>query len=54
MKDKIKGKAEELKGKATGNKVTELKGKGRQMVGGAKQTAKAAAYDAEHPKRSGA
>ncbi|GAC1656878.1 MAG: hypothetical protein NVS9B1_13230 [Candidatus Dormibacteraceae bacterium] len=50
MKDKIKGKAEELKGKATGNKATELKGKGRQVVGDVKQAGKAAAYDAEHPK----
>ncbi len=51
MKDKLKGKAEELKGKATGDRVEELKGKGRQAVGGVKQAAKAAAYDAEHPRR---
>jgi len=51
MKDKLKGKAEELKGKATGDRVEELKGKGRQAVGDIKQTAKSAAYDAEHPKR---
>jgi uncharacterized protein YjbJ (UPF0337 family) len=51
MKDKLKGKAEELKGKATGDKLVELKGKGRQAIGGVKQTAKAAAYDAEHSKR---
>lgn len=51
MKEKIQGKAEELKGKATGDKLTELKGKGRQMVGGAKQTVKSAAYDAEHSGR---
>ena len=48
MKDKLKGKAEELKGKATGNKAEELKGKGRQQVGGAKQAVKSAAFDAEH------
>ena len=51
MKDKLKGKAEELKGKATGNRVEEYKGKGRQVVGDVKQAAKSAAYDAEHPKR---
>ena len=45
MKDK-------LKGKATGNRVEEAKGKGRQAIGSVKQTAKAAAYDAEHPKRN--
>lgn len=48
MKDKVKGKAEELKGKATGDRVEELKGKGRQAVGEVKQSGKAAAYDAEH------
>jgi uncharacterized protein YjbJ (UPF0337 family) len=52
MKDKLKGKAEELKGKATGDRVEQLKGKGRQALGDVKQTGKAAAYDAEHP-RSG-
>ena len=52
MKDKLKGKAEELKGKATGNRVEEAKGKGRQAIGSVKQTAKSAAYDAEHPKRN--
>jgi uncharacterized protein YjbJ (UPF0337 family) len=51
MKEKLQGKAEELKGKATGDRVTQMKGKGRQMVGGAKQTAKSAAYDAEHKNR---
>lgn len=45
MKDKIKGKAEELKGKATGNKAEELKGKARQKVGGVKQAAKSVAND---------
>jgi uncharacterized protein YjbJ (UPF0337 family) len=48
MKDKLKGKAEEVKGRATGDRVEELKGKGRQAVGDMKQTGKAAAYDAEH------
>ncbi len=51
VKDKLKGKVEELKGKATGDRVEEVKGKGRQAVGGVKQTAKATAYDAEHPRR---
>ena len=49
MKDKITGKAEELKGKVTGDKGEELKGKARQTVGGVKQTGKEMAYDAEHP-----
>lgn len=49
MKDKLKGKAGELKGRATGDRVEELKGKGRQAVGDLKQTAKSAAYDAKHP-----
>jgi uncharacterized protein YjbJ (UPF0337 family) len=48
MKDKLKGKAEELKGKATGDRVEQLKGKGRQAIGAVKQTGKAAAYDFEH------
>jgi uncharacterized protein YjbJ (UPF0337 family) len=48
MKDKLKGKAEELKGKVTGDRVEELKGKGRQTIGGIKQAAKSVAYDAEH------
>jgi hypothetical protein len=50
MKDKLQGKAEELKGKLTGDKATELKGKARQGVGTVKQTGKELAYDAEHPK----
>ena len=49
MKDKLTGKAEELKGKVTGDKGEELKGKARQTVGGVKQTGKELAYDAEHP-----
>ncbi|MBJ7602299.1 MAG: CsbD family protein [Candidatus Dormibacteraeota bacterium] len=48
MKDKIKGKAEEVKGKVTGDKGEELKGKARQGVGNVKGTAKEASYDAEH------
>jgi uncharacterized protein YjbJ (UPF0337 family) len=49
MKDKIQGKAEELKGKLTGDEAEELKGKARQKVGDVKQTGKELAYDAEHP-----
>jgi uncharacterized protein YjbJ (UPF0337 family) len=48
MKDKVTGKAEELKGKVTGDKAEELKGKARQKVGDVKQTGKEMAYDAEH------
>ncbi len=47
MKDKIKGKAEEVKGKVTGSKSEELKGKARQGVGDVKSTAKETSYDAE-------
>lgn len=36
MKDQIKGKGEELKGKLSGNRAEELKGKGRQTLGKAK------------------
>ena len=36
MKDQVRGKAEEMKGKVTGDKSEELKGKARQSVGNAK------------------
>jgi uncharacterized protein YjbJ (UPF0337 family) len=49
MKYNITGKAEEIKGKVTGDKGDELKGKARQSMGGVKQTGKEVAYDAEHP-----
>jgi uncharacterized protein YjbJ (UPF0337 family) len=39
MEDKIRGKAEELKGKLTDDKSEEFKGKGRQEVGNLKQDA---------------
>ena len=39
MKDRIKGKVEEIRGRLTGDKVEELKGKARQKVGEGKQTA---------------
>ena len=37
MKDQVRGKAEELKGKVTGDRKTELKGKARQKVGDVKR-----------------
>jgi len=40
VKDKIQGKAEELKGRVTGDRATELKGKARQAVGEAKRVAR--------------
>ena len=36
MKDQVRGKAEEIKGKVTGDKSEELKGKARQTAGNAK------------------
>lgn len=48
MKDKLEGKFKEVKGEVTGDKSEELEGKGQGFVGGVKQTAKEAAYDAEH------
>ena len=49
MKDKLRGRFEEMWGKLTGDRREEWKGKGRQAVGGVKQTGKEIAYDAEHP-----
>jgi uncharacterized protein YjbJ (UPF0337 family) len=46
MKDKMRGKAEEVKGKITGDKVLQIKGQARQKVGGVKEAAKSIAYDA--------
>jgi uncharacterized protein YjbJ (UPF0337 family) len=51
MKDKIQGKAEEIKGKVTRDKGLQVKGKARQKVGGVKESAKAIAYDMEHPRK---
>jgi uncharacterized protein YjbJ (UPF0337 family) len=45
MKDAIKGKAEEVKGKMTGDKGEELKGKGHQMVDKIKSTGRDARDD---------
>jgi uncharacterized protein YjbJ (UPF0337 family) len=36
MKDQVRGKAEEMKGKLTGDRSEELKGKARQTAGKAK------------------
>ncbi|HEY4889239.1 MAG TPA: CsbD family protein [Candidatus Dormibacteraeota bacterium] len=38
MKDQVRGKAEEIKGKLTGDRPEELKGKARQQVGNVKRT----------------
>jgi uncharacterized protein YjbJ (UPF0337 family) len=37
MKDKAKGKLEEIKGKVTGDQAEEMKGKARQAAGEAKR-----------------
>ena len=42
MKDKLQGKAEELKGRVTGDDSERLKGEGRQKVGDAKDVAREA------------
>jgi uncharacterized protein YjbJ (UPF0337 family) len=47
MKDKVRGKAEEIKGKVSGDRVLQIKGKARQKVGGAKEAAKSIAYDVD-------
>jgi uncharacterized protein YjbJ (UPF0337 family) len=38
MKDQVRGKAEEIKGKLTGDRREEIKGKARQKVGNVKRT----------------
>jgi uncharacterized protein YjbJ (UPF0337 family) len=40
MKDQVRGKAEEIKGKLTGNRGDEMKGKVRQKVGNVKRAAR--------------
>jgi uncharacterized protein YjbJ (UPF0337 family) len=42
MKDRMEGKARELKGRATGDTGEELKGKAQQKAGEAKQEVEAA------------
>ncbi|HXM55247.1 MAG TPA: CsbD family protein [Candidatus Dormibacteraeota bacterium] len=51
MKDKILGKVEELRGRMSGDRGMETKGKARQMMGEAKRVGKEVVYDAEHPQR---
>lgn len=45
MKERVQGKAEEIKGKVTGDKPLEAKGKARQKIGEVKEAAKSIAYD---------
>jgi uncharacterized protein YjbJ (UPF0337 family) len=40
MKDQVRGKAEEIKGKVAGNRSEETKGKARQAMGNLKRTAR--------------
>ncbi len=49
MKDKIIGKVEELRGRLTGDRAAQAKGKGRQVVGETKRVGKEVVYDAGHP-----
>lgn len=48
MKDRMKGKAREVKGRATGEPGEEMKGKAQQKVGEAKQEAEAATRRRRH------
>jgi len=48
MKERVQGRAEEIKGKVTGDKRLEAKGKARQKVGEVKEAAKSIAYDLRH------
>lgn len=52
MQDRVRGKAEEIKGKVTGDKGLQVKGKARQKVGEVKEAAKSIAYDMEHPRKN--
>ncbi len=47
MKDKMRGKAEEMLGKVTGDKVLQVKGRGRQNIGRVKEAAKSIASDVD-------
>jgi len=40
MKDQIRGKAEEIQGKGSGDRSEEMKGRARQAVGNLKRTAR--------------
>jgi uncharacterized protein YjbJ (UPF0337 family) len=53
MKDKMRGKVEEIEGKVSGDKVHQFKGKARQKVGGVKEATKSIAYDLEHSSKKG-
>ena len=48
MKERVQGKAEEIKGKVTHDKPLEVKGKARQKVGEVKEAAKSIAFDMRH------
>jgi hypothetical protein len=49
VKDKIEGKAEELKGRVTGSRSAELKGKARQALGEAKRLARDLGVEPRRP-----
>ncbi|MFZ0216232.1 MAG: CsbD family protein [Candidatus Dormiibacterota bacterium] len=51
MKDRIKGKGEEIKGRVTGDTTEELKGKARQKLGKGEQKIDRKADEAETNKR---
>jgi uncharacterized protein YjbJ (UPF0337 family) len=51
MKDKILGKIEELRGRISGDRGQQAKGRARRVVGDAKLAGKEIVYDAEHPRR---
>jgi hypothetical protein len=51
VKDKIQGKAEELKGRVTGDRAAELKGKARQAVGEAKRLARDLGVQPREPRQ---
>ena len=51
MKERVQGKAEEIKGKVTGDRSLQAKGKARQKVGEVKEAAKSIAYDLGHSDR---
>ncbi len=49
MKDRMKGKAHEVKGRVTGDTGEELKGKAQQKVGEGKQEVEAATRKKQGP-----
>jgi len=48
VKERVQGKGEEIKGKVTGDRKLQAKGKARQKVGEVKEAAKSIAYDLGH------